>query len=274
MLALGVALGVAAFAMSGAKAREGAIREGGTVRVAMFRVDSLDPAIAYFPTSWLLLDATCAKLMNYPDRPLPGGLRARPEVAARLPDISPDGKTYKFTLRRGFRFSDGRALDAYSFAHQITRILELKSDGVQYVQDIVGADDVLAGRSANPAGVVARGRTLTIRLKRSIPDFTARVAMPFFCVVPPNLPANPEGVRDYASAGPYYVAEYIPGRRVLLLRNRYYGGKRHRHVDRFVVDLTHGLQAIVDEIDSGRADWGHLALLPSPGCPGSCGGTA
>jgi hypothetical protein len=31
-------------------------------------VDHLDPALAYAPGSWQLLYATCAKLLNYPDR--------------------------------------------------------------------------------------------------------------------------------------------------------------------------------------------------------------
>ena len=257
MLALGAALGVAAFTMPGANARPDAVREGGTFRVALHNVDSLDPAMAYLPTSWLLLEATCANLINYPDRPVPDGLLPRPEVALRM-RISKDGRTYRFTLRRGFRFSNGARLDADSFKRQITRILVLKSDGLQYVRDIVGAGDVLAGRSSSPAGVIARGSSLVIRLTRPIPDFRARLAMPFFCAVPPGLPADPEGVEEFASAGPYYVAEYVPGRRAVLLRNRHYGGKRRHHVDRFEVDLTHGPGEIAGEIERGRADWGFL----------------
>ena len=32
-------------------------------------IDSMDPALAYATGSWQLLYATCAKLLNYPDRP-------------------------------------------------------------------------------------------------------------------------------------------------------------------------------------------------------------
>jgi peptide/nickel transport system substrate-binding protein len=86
--------------------------------------------------------------------------------------------------------------------------------------------------------------------------------MPFFCAVPPNLPADPEGVTAFPGAGPYYVAEYVRGRRVLLKRNRYYGGTRPRHVDQFVADLqANALEEVLDRIERGAADWG---LVPAP----------
>jgi peptide/nickel transport system substrate-binding protein len=257
MVALGVGLATTAYALPD-RASPGKLRNDGTFRVAMFGIDFVDPAMAYLPSSWLLLDATCAKLMNYPDLRLPDGLQPVPEVAAGYPRVSKDGKTYTFILRRSFRFSNGAKLDARSFERQITRILELRTDGLQYVQGIVGADDVLAGRSSSPAGVVARGNKLVIRLTRPIPDFPARLAMPFFCAVAPGLPADVEGVRGFASAGPYYVADYQPGRRVVLQKNRHYGGKRPHHVDRFVITFTNEAVKVVDEIERGSADWGFL----------------
>ena len=69
------------------------------------------------------------------------------------------------------------------------------------------------------------------------PDFLHRTTSTFFCAVPPTLPADPEGVRTFPAAGPYYVAEHSPGERVVLRRNPHYGGTRPHHVDGFVVDL-------------------------------------
>ena len=45
--------------------------------------------------------------MNFPDAPPPASLRLVPEVATAYPRVSRDGTTYTFTLRSGFRFSDG-----------------------------------------------------------------------------------------------------------------------------------------------------------------------
>jgi len=262
MIAIGISLGATAYAMPGAGSRAGAqLKDGGTFRIDQVApIDFVDPALAYALSSWMLLHATCAKLMNYPDQPPPAGRRPVPEIAAGY-RVTPDGKTYTFTLRRGFRFNNRARLDARSFKRGIERLMDPKMESpavdAGYVQDIVGADEVLAGRASSPSGVVARGNRLVIRLERPIPDFAARLAMPFFCAVPPGLPADPEGVRAYASAGPYYVAEFRPGQRVVLRRNPYYGGKRPHHVRTFVLDNTLSSQrAVVERIERGQADWG------------------
>jgi hypothetical protein len=49
--------------------------------------------------------ATCANLLNYPDSAGRAGTRLRPEIAAAMPTVSRDGRTYTFRIRRGFRFS-------------------------------------------------------------------------------------------------------------------------------------------------------------------------
>ena len=263
MLVLGIALGASALAMPGANAGPGAVRKGGTFRISLRFLDSVDPALAYFPTSWALLDATCAKLVNYPDQNAPAGLRAVPEVAADLGKISPNGRVYTFRIRPGFRFSSGARLTARSFQRAIERLADPAMHSpaafdAEYVQDFVGADRVLSGRTKTLSGVVVQGSELVIRLKRPVPDFTARLAMPFFCAVPPGLPADPEGAGRYASAGPYYVAEYLPGRRVTLLRNRFYRGKRPQRVNRFEVDFTSTPTEVIDRIEAGTTDWGWI----------------
>src|SRR5204862_3807493 len=110
------------------------------------------------------------------------------------------------------------------------------------------------------AGVPARGSTLTVRFIRPVSDFPARATMPFFCAVPPGLPADPEGVAAFPSAGPYFVSEYRPGERAVIERNRFYGGKRPHHADRFVVDLQATSHTdVLDRIERGAADWGTAA---------------
>jgi ABC-type oligopeptide transport system substrate-binding subunit len=187
-----------------------------------------------------------------------------PEVATGPPRVSRDGKTYTFTLKRSFRFSDGKPVDARAFARAINRTLapDLRSLGTRYMEDIVGARAVQAGRATTASGVVAHGYRLVIRLLRPLGDFPARTSMPFFCAVPPNLPADPEGRGAFSGSGPYYVSEYRPGQRVTLRRNRFYRGKRPHHVDGFSADLTGSSpQDVLDRIEDGRADWG---IIPPP----------
>ena len=145
-------------------------------------LDHVDPALSFTQPGWALLDATCARLMTYPDKAPTAGFRLQPEVAAGY-RVSNDLKTYTFTLRRGFRFSNGDPVRASAFAHAIKRLLQpfILSPGAQHAQDIVGAKDVLEGRSPAPRGVVADGLKLVVRFTKPAPDFPARTAMPFFC---------------------------------------------------------------------------------------------
>ena len=237
-------------------------QEGGIMRISLSPaagLDYVDPALSFTQPGWALLDATCARLMTYPDKPAPAAYRLEREVAAGY-RISRNFKTYTFTLRPGFRFSNGKPVRASAFANAMNRALQpfVNAAGAIHMQDIVGAFDVLQGRRRTASGIVARGNTLVVQFTRPAPDFLARTAMPYFCAVPPNLPSSGEGVGAFPSAGPYYVDEYRPGERVVIKRNPYYGGTRKVHLDGFDVDLRAGSpQDQVRRIDRGEADWGH-----------------
>jgi oligopeptide transport system substrate-binding protein len=244
-----------AFALA-ATAAGGSSRASDThyVRVAYVAadIDSLDPALSYTVASALLLDPTCALLLR------PGGTAGlRPEVATGYPRVSNGGRTFTFSLRSGFRFSDGKPVLASAFARSIARTLApgVKSPWAAYTRDIVGAEDVTAGKATTPSGVLARGLELVVRLKRPVPDFPAWTT--FLCAVPPRLPADPEGVAVFPGSGPYYVSDYRSGERVVLRRNPYYGGRRERHVEGFLVDLrASSEEEVLDRIERGEADWG------------------
>jgi peptide/nickel transport system substrate-binding protein len=268
--ALTLVLAVVVVGSAGAAPLRADVREGGILRVVLPELDYLDPALSYGLGGWTLLDTTCARLMAYPDKPAPEGFRVVPEVAEDHPKISRNGKTYTFTLRSGFRFSDGTPVRASAFARAINRTLArgVDSPGVQYTGDIVGAADVQAGKATAASGVVARGNMLVIRFTRPVVDFAAQTTMPFFCAVPPTLPSDPEGVSVFPSAGPYVVTEYRPGERVAIRRNRFYGGNRPHHVDGFDVDLrVTGQGDALDRVERGEADWA-AALSPTYFEPG------
>jgi ABC-type oligopeptide transport system substrate-binding subunit len=218
--------------------------------------DYVDPALAYRTTSWALLDATCALLLNYPDRR--GAFKPVPEVAVALPRSSNDAKTFTFRVRSGFRFSDGTPVQASAYARAINRVLAAgpRFDGYQFVSDIVGAEAVRDGKRSSAAGLTASGNRLVVRLRASAPDFPVRTAMPFFCAVPPNLPPDPEGVGPFPGSGPYYFSEYVRGKRVVVSRNPFYRGARPHNVDRIVADLRAGTpQELLRQVERGEADW-------------------
>jgi ABC-type transport system substrate-binding protein len=256
-------IAAAVFAMSTPGTSANGPRNGGVFKISYAigsGIDYLDPALAYTAPAWALLDTTCLRLMSFPDKSAPASFGLVPEAATGPPRVSSDGLTYTFSVRKGFRFSDGKPVRANAFARAINRVLapQMRSPWATQLVDLEGASDVRAGKTASASGVTARGDTLTLRFVRPPAAVESRTAMPYMCAVPPTLPLDPEGQAAVPAAGPYYIAEYRPDERVVIRRNPHYGGARPRHVDRFEVDLRAASpRDMVLKIDRNEADWGH-----------------
>jgi ABC-type transport system substrate-binding protein len=216
--ALSAGLGLLGLAASFSRGGDPAA-SGGTLRIGAGDIGLLDPT---FPSD-LRFSATQLKLFGYPDREGPGSNRLIPEAAERLPTISRDRRTYTFIIRKELRFSDGTSVAAANFAFGLARALrpEFGSPAADGLANIVGAKSVIAGRAQTLAGVRARGRTLTIRLKRPQSDLLTYLAdepaLPLS--LPPTVPITEAPI---PSAGPYYVKEWESEKRVLLVRNPYW----------------------------------------------------
>ena len=264
MLAAGAALLVAAGVAWSAGSAEAP--KGGTLRVgSVFDVDYVDPALSY---EFGLEFATCAKLFNYPDASGAAGTRLIREVVKSY-TVSRDGRTYDFELKRTFRFHTGAAVTAHSFAAAFNRDANprLESPAKVYMREIVGAVAVMEGKAKAISGVRVLDRyRLRIRLTRPVGDFTVKLAMPFFCPIPPGTPIVPEGIDNPAGSGPYYVAERILNRQIVLKRNPFYGGGRPANVDQVVWTIGETAEACFLDVEEDRLDL-CLAQLPNTALP-------
>jgi SARP family transcriptional regulator, regulator of embCAB operon len=226
---------------------------GGVARLTTsFEIPSLDPALDIYPG---IAYATCASLVTYPDRAGPAGARVVPEVAESIPTPTAGGTTYTFTIRPGFRFSppSNEPVTAAAFKRALDRIVDprLKSPFAEQFNGL--------------AGVVAKGRTLTIRLSRPDGGFLADLAMGSACAVPPDTPVARGGLDTVPSAGPYYIASYTPRQQILLRRNpNYHGGRPHR-LDELAIAIGVDQSRALTEIEAGKADY---ALDGSPRAAG------
>jgi peptide/nickel transport system substrate-binding protein len=254
-----VGLVVGAALLLAAAATPHGSKEGGTFRVATFALGPIDPALA----PGLLADTTCGTLVGFPDKPLPAGFTLVPDLAEASPAVSGDGRTYTFTVRKDARFSNGTPVTARAFSHALERIFTPAMNSVYSTvfERVVGAQEMLDGKANSLSGVVAKGRMLSVRLTKPTSDFLLRLSN--LCAVPPNLPVDPEGARaPLPSAAPYYAAQYVPGERAVLERNRYYRGQRPHHVDRFIFTQSVGV-SIVDQVMQGKADFAGTSATES-----------
>jgi peptide/nickel transport system substrate-binding protein len=227
LAAVGVSLLVVtafAGAASSASAASGkASAKGGTFRFdSQSDFDYIDPQLAYFSHTWQLGNILGLHMLGFPDKEGAEGSRMRAEAATGLPAVSKDGKTYTFTIKKGFKFSNGAAVTAANFAESLNRSLDpkMQSPASSFIEDIVGAQAVINGKATKATGVVAKGQTLTVKLTKVAPDFLARMTMEFFPAIPVGLAHIPEGVQaPMVSAGPYYLKEWVQKRTALAVRN-------------------------------------------------------
>lgn len=233
-----------------------------------------DPAVARNPFSFQAERATCAPLLGYPDAPPPAGQRLVPEAATAMPTLSPDRRTYTFTVRKGFRFAppSNAPLDARTFRYSIERALDRRlgtnAPGIQFLGDLEGAQAFHAGRLAHVAGIHVRGDRISFTLVAPSPDFLERLTLPYFCPVPRTTPILLGGV-NFAppGAGPYtFSGAIVNGAYAILKRNANYGGSRPQRLDAIAFREGIDTEKAVARVESGR--WEaveHFDPLLAPG---------
>lgn len=151
--------------------------------------------------------------------------RVEPALATRW-EVSADGLTYTFHLRRGVTFQDGRPFAAMDVVRSWQRALDPATHGgrAEPLRPIVGAIDYANGKAKSITGLRAPDdSTLVVTLTEPLAIFTKLLAMPVASVIPPSPPAN-FGERPVGT-GPWKLVEWKHDDYLLFARNeRYWGG--------------------------------------------------
>ena len=259
---VGIAIAISSLVLLSASVAAAApsVQRGGTIVVEFSSdVDYVDPQLSYYGETWKLEAVTACKLFNWPDKEGAAGAVLQPEVAAGLPRISKDGKTYTFTIKPGFRFSNNKPVTAKSFVDAFNRFAnpKMQSTGVQFLDIVLGAKAVIDGKANTISGVRASGNKLTVRLTKASPDFLARLTMPFLQAIDPTLAGqiDANGINQYASCGPYYFSARTPNRSITLKRNPYYKGGRAANADTIQVNIGNDVAVEFQNVESGTTDY-------------------
>ncbi|MGH2900808.1 MAG: ABC transporter substrate-binding protein, partial [Solirubrobacteraceae bacterium] len=168
----------------------------------------------------------------------PDGAQVSPRLAERW-EVSPDGLVYTFDLRPGIAFSDGAPITAAHFKYSLERAMTTPdSPFISYLGDIAGAREVIDGKAKACEGIVAvSDRRLAITLARVYPALLEMLAMPF------ATPQRPEHVaragdqlrRRPDATGPFELASWDEGSRMVLRRNPRYYDPARAHLDSIVL---------------------------------------
>jgi peptide/nickel transport system substrate-binding protein len=239
-------------------------------------VEALDPGIAYGASDFALLRGLVRELYSFDSRTEgEGALQPVPDLADGPYQLSADGRTYTFKLRRGVLYDlpvlrDVRAED---FIYAIERQFDKRNPSPNpYSRLITGVDDFAAGKARTISGMKALDRhTLQITLDRPANDFPSILTLPFFSPVPEEYAGRYAPGREYAqhliSSGPYRLKQYTPDKRIELVRNENWDPAtdplRTAWVDKVSVNIGSTEAGIQQAIETGEADL-NLDAVPPP----------
>lgn len=212
----------------------------GTV-LNLYNIDplTLDPAVSGEVTSHQYITQLFGGLVRLDDN-----LEPAPDIAREW-EVSDDGRTYTFSLRRDVRFHDGREVKAEDFKYSWERASAPATGSMTaatYLGDIVGVAEVLAGGTKEISGVrVVDDYTLQVTIDAPKSYFLAKLTYPTAYVVDrANVESGANWWHNPNGTGPFKLKQWDENSLFVLERNELYYGDLAR-VNSIVFHLLAGV---------------------------------
>ncbi|MFC1534452.1 ABC transporter substrate-binding protein [Thermodesulfobacteriota bacterium] len=166
-----------------------------------------------------------------------------PDLAERW-EITPDGKTYTFYLRRNVKFHDGKPFTAKDVKYSLDKFRNPKKSAF----------------SANVAPItnieIVNDHTLKIHLKHPYTDLLIFLCPPYASIYPEHLKDVPAKSTDFlVGTGPFKFKSKVPGKVSVYEKNPDYFIKGLPYLDGYEV-YSLKFPAAVDAFIGGRLDCG------------------
>jgi peptide/nickel transport system substrate-binding protein len=175
-------------------------------------------------------------------------LRIQPDLAEKW-DISPDGQTYTFTLRKGVKFHSGREVTSEDVKYSLERIVDpaTASQGAGLLASIGGVE------APDPG-------TVRVHLKNPDAALLSSLASAWSGIVNKDIVEKNNGDlgKVDAGSGPFMLDEWIPNQTLKLKRFPDYYNKDQPLLDGITFQVIPEESAIVAQLRSGNVQ---LALL-------------
>jgi peptide/nickel transport system substrate-binding protein len=187
--------------------------------------DYMDPGLSYRLESWQLFQDVYLGLVYkaHVSCQTDNCTKIMPGLATTTGTVTNGGKDYKFTLRKGLKYSNGQPVKASDFKNTIIRDFNLNSPGIGFFSNIVGVDSCEGNptKCKDISGIITNDAagTVEIKLKEPESDFEYVLSIPFTSVVPSSTPHKDTENPPPAANGPYYIASYNPSKSFVLKRN-------------------------------------------------------
>lgn len=225
----------------------------------------LDPAYETDGNSFMVCDNIYEALVFYKDE----STAIEPGLATSW-DISPDGKTYTFKLRKGVKFHDGTPFNADAVVFSIGRMM--KNRNVKFFGkgwDIPKQDRppeywVTMEMDDTVDAIEAVDEfTVVFKLKRVQAPFIANVGMDFADIISPTaFMKDPKSyVRNPVGTGPFKFSRWVKDDRIILEASKDYWDKgKGPYLDRLIFRVIPENSVRFLEVKAGNI---HMCEFPN-----------
>ena len=224
---------------------------------------SPDTQVNYTLQEWQFLIITHDGLMAFKRVGGAEGSKLVPDLATATPTPTDGGKTYKFTLRTGIKFSNGQTLTPQDIKATFERLFKIGTspNAGSWYSVIKGAAACLkkAKTCDLSQGIVINGNDITFHLTKVDPEFLDQLAMPFTFALPAGTPAKQVNLPP-PGTGPYKWVQYAPNKQMRVVRNPYFKewSKEAQPAglpDEIVQKFGLSVEAEVTQVENGQADY-------------------
>ncbi|PJM74652.1 ABC transporter substrate-binding protein [Bifidobacterium simiarum] len=283
-------MAVAAMVLSGcgggssSDSSSGEAKTGGTIKlVGTDDIDHLDPTGSSLVSTYTFQRAISRQLISYKaSNDAKEQVEAQPDLAESMPEVSSDGLTYTFKLRKDAMWSTdpARAITSEDVANGFKKVCNplLPSAAASYFNVIDGMEQYCAAYDTknptaanvkqhilndNVSGITTPDdQTIVFKLKEKASDFIYMVSLDNVSPVAKESldyePDSPDYRSHYISSGPYTVDEYKADSHLYLKRNPNWKKAsdplRAANADR--IEFTFGVSAdnAIQQVSNGDAD--------------------
>jgi peptide/nickel transport system substrate-binding protein len=215
-------------------------QKGGTVTVLTLTglTTTIDPSeIYYVDTSSIMSGLVTRSLTQYKYDPSTKQMILVPDLATDLGTHNDNYTQWKFTIRPGVKWENGKPVTAQEVAWGMSRCMDaatFPTGPCQYYSNAYykgGSTDKGPYTGHQKSGTLAKaitvnGSTITINMAKPFPD------MPYWGTFPANGPipigkvSDPNTYKKHPlSTGPYKIKSYSPSKELVLVRNTYWDPK-------------------------------------------------
>ncbi|MFE4481804.1 ABC transporter substrate-binding protein, partial [Kitasatospora sp. NPDC056789] len=242
-------------------------KKGGTVTYEMKGTpDSLDPGNTYYAYIYNFSRLYARSLTTFNPAPGDEGNKLVPDLAESMGQVSADGLTWTYKLRKGLKYDDGTPISSKDVKYAVERsnyALDVNSNGPVYFREhLVDNATPYAGPYKDKEGGLDSietpdDTTIVFHLKQPFADFDYLVSAPQTAPVPQAKDTGSEYVKKIVSSGSYKFESYEDGKQAVLVPNTNWDAStdpiRKQLADKIVLRMNIDQSTIDKDLLAGNA---------------------